>query len=95
MNRSETVKNQETKEYYRVYQMADPALPGEVPMQKIPTENMEESESTAAERTGESESTAAERTGESEGAAAERTGESEGAAAERTAEPESTAPEGA
>ena len=94
MNRSETVKNQETKEYYRVYQMADPALPGEVPMQKIPTENMEESESTAAERTGESESTAAERTGESEGAAAERTGESEGAAAERTAEPESTAPEG-
>ena len=95
MNRSETVKNQETKEYYRVYQMADPALPGEVPMQKIPTENTEESESTAAERTGESESTAAERTGESEGAAAERTGESEGAAAERTAEPESTAPEGA
>lgn len=28
MNRSETVKNQETKEYYRVYQMKDPAIPG-------------------------------------------------------------------
>ena len=28
MNRSETIKNQETKEYYRVYQMKDPAVPG-------------------------------------------------------------------
>lgn len=28
MNRSETVKNQETKEYYRVYQMRDPVIPG-------------------------------------------------------------------
>ena len=28
MNRSETVKNQETKEYYRCYQMRDPSIPG-------------------------------------------------------------------
>lgn len=28
MNRSETVKNPDTKEYYRVYQMKDPAVPG-------------------------------------------------------------------
>ena len=35
MNRSETVKNQETKEYYRVYQMRDPAIPGEVPEQRL------------------------------------------------------------
>jgi len=27
MNRSETVKNQETKEYSRVYGMRDPAIP--------------------------------------------------------------------
>lgn len=33
-NRSETVKNQETKEYYRVYQMKDPAIPGGAVMQK-------------------------------------------------------------
>lgn len=34
MNRSETVKNQETKEYYRVYQMKDPAVPGEAVEQR-------------------------------------------------------------
>lgn len=34
MNRSETVKNQETKEYYRVYQMKDPAIPGAVVEQR-------------------------------------------------------------
>lgn len=34
-NRSETVKNQETKEYYRVYQMKDPAIPGGAVMQSI------------------------------------------------------------
>lgn len=28
MNRSETVRNPDTKEYYRVYQMKDPAVPG-------------------------------------------------------------------
>ncbi len=33
LNRSETVKNQETKEYYRVWQMKDPAIPGEAPQQ--------------------------------------------------------------
>ncbi|MCI8268921.1 MAG: M23 family metallopeptidase [Lachnospiraceae bacterium] len=33
MNRSETVKNPETKEYYRVYQIKDPAVPGEAPSQ--------------------------------------------------------------
>lgn len=35
MNRSETVKNQETKEYYRVYQMKDPAIPGGAKEQNI------------------------------------------------------------
>lgn len=35
LNRSETVKNQETKEYYRVYQMKDPAIPGGVMEQNI------------------------------------------------------------
>lgn len=35
MNRSETVKNQETKEYYRVYQMKDPAIPGGATEQNI------------------------------------------------------------
>ncbi len=35
MNRAETVKNQETKEYYRVYQMKDPAIPGGATEQNI------------------------------------------------------------
>lgn len=35
MNRSETIKNQETKEYYRVYQMKDPAIPGGAKEQNI------------------------------------------------------------
>lgn len=35
MNRSETVKNQETKEYYRVHQMKDPAIPGGATEQNI------------------------------------------------------------
>lgn len=35
MNRSETIKNQETKEYYRVYQMKDPAIPGGATEQNI------------------------------------------------------------
>lgn len=35
MNRSETIKNQETKEYYRVYQMKDPAVPGGANSQMI------------------------------------------------------------
>lgn len=35
MNRSETIKNQETKEYYRVYQMKDPAVLGEAVEQRI------------------------------------------------------------
>lgn len=34
-NRSETIKNQETKEYYRVYQMKDPAFPGGAKEQNI------------------------------------------------------------
>lgn len=34
-NRSETIKNQETKEYYRVYQMKDPAIPGGAKEQNI------------------------------------------------------------
>ena len=36
VNRSETVKNQETKEYYRMYQMADPDIPESAPEQKMP-----------------------------------------------------------
>lgn len=36
VNRSETVKNQETKEYYRMYQMADPDIPERAPEQKMP-----------------------------------------------------------
>lgn len=39
MNRSETVKNQETKEYYRVYQMKDPAIPGDPAEQRITPAN--------------------------------------------------------
>ena len=35
MNRSETIKNQKTKEYYRVYQMKDPAVPGGAKSQMI------------------------------------------------------------
>lgn len=35
MNRSETVKNQETKEYYRLWQMKDPAVPGGAKEQNI------------------------------------------------------------
>ena len=36
MNRSETVKKQETKEYYRMYQMEDPDIPGKAIQQRIP-----------------------------------------------------------
>lgn len=35
MNRSETVKNQESKEYYRVWQMKDPTIPGGAKSQDI------------------------------------------------------------
>lgn len=38
MNRAETVKKQDTKEYYRVYQMIDPAIPGGPTEQRIPEE---------------------------------------------------------
>ncbi len=34
-NKGETVKNQETKEYYRKWQMKDPVIPGEIPEQSI------------------------------------------------------------
>ncbi len=37
MNRSETVKNQDAKEYYRVWQMKDPAVPGGAHEQSINT----------------------------------------------------------
>lgn len=37
-HRSETVKKQDTKEYYRVYQMKDPAIPGGAVEQRIPEE---------------------------------------------------------
>ena len=33
VNRSETLKNQETKEYFRLYQIKDPTVPGEVHLQ--------------------------------------------------------------
>lgn len=36
MNRAETVKKQETKEYYRVYQMVDPVIPGGPVEQRMP-----------------------------------------------------------
>lgn len=36
INRSETIKDLETKEYYRVYQMKDPAIPGGAVEQRIP-----------------------------------------------------------
>ena len=35
LNRAETIKNQETKEYYRVWQMKDPAIPGGAVEQNI------------------------------------------------------------
>ena len=35
MNRSETIKNQETKEYYRLWQIKDPAVPGGAKEQNI------------------------------------------------------------
>ena len=35
MNRSETVRDPETKEYYRLWQMKDPAVPGGAPEQRI------------------------------------------------------------
>jgi len=35
LNRSETIKNQDTKEYYRVWQMKDPAIPGGAAEQNI------------------------------------------------------------
>ncbi len=53
MNRAETVKKQETKEYYRVYQMADPVIPGGPVEQRMPedTEGQTEEE-TASNITG-------------------------------------------
>lgn len=36
INRAETVKDEFTKEYYRVYQMKDPAIPGGAAEQRIP-----------------------------------------------------------
>lgn len=36
VNRSETVKNPDTKEYYRVYQMKDPLIPGSPVEQRYP-----------------------------------------------------------
>lgn len=39
-NRAETVKDEETKEYYRVYQMQDPGIPGGAMEQKIPDKSV-------------------------------------------------------
>ncbi len=39
VNRAETVKKQETKEYYRVYQMIDPAIPGGPAEQRMPEDD--------------------------------------------------------
>ncbi len=36
INRAETVKDESTKEYYRVYQMKDPAIPGGAAEQRMP-----------------------------------------------------------
>lgn len=46
MSRSETVKDQETKEYYRVYQMADPDIPGGPIEQKMPMKDKTTEENT-------------------------------------------------
>ncbi len=37
VNRGETIKKQDTKEYYRMYQMIDPEIPGGPVEQRIPT----------------------------------------------------------
>lgn len=39
VNRAETVKKQETKEYYRAYQMIDPAIPGGPAEQRMPEDD--------------------------------------------------------
>ena len=53
MNRAETVKKQETKEYYRVYQMIDPAIPGGPAEQRIPeAEGGQETEEAETGRDG-------------------------------------------
>ena len=53
VNRSETVKKQETKEYYRVYQMIDPAIPGGPAEQRIPeAEGGQETEEAETGRDG-------------------------------------------
>ena len=57
VNRSETVKKQETKEYYRMYQMVDPAIPGGPTEQRIPEESPAEQESAQGETTAEPEGT--------------------------------------
>lgn len=38
INQAETVKDESTKEYYRVYQMQDPAIPGGAAEQRIPVQ---------------------------------------------------------
>ena len=59
VNRSETVKDQETKEYYRVYQMVDPAIPGGPSEQRIPQKQQaaEEEQGSGEQQPGEGEQT--------------------------------------
>jgi len=44
LHRSETVKDQKTKEYYRIYQMRDPSIPGGAVEQRIPQDQPESSQ---------------------------------------------------
>ncbi len=55
INRAETVKNQETKEYYRVYQMIDPVIPGRPMEQRLPEKSPEVEESIVPEESQKSE----------------------------------------
>jgi len=81
MNRGDTVKKQETKEYYRKYQMVDPAIPGGPTPQKIPSEG-EGQASDGSQGTEEEGSRASEESQEAEGEGSRVSGESQGAEGE-------------
>ena len=49
------MKNQETKEYYRVYQMIDPVIPGRPMEQRLPEKSPEVEESIVPEESQKSE----------------------------------------
>ena len=78
MNRGDTVKKQETKEYYRKYQMVDPAIPGGPTPQKIPSEG-ESQASDGSQGTEEEGSRASEESQGAEGEGSRASEESQGA----------------